>query len=154
MLLIQALATLLPLLLQASIAAATQSEFADLPANMREQLSPRLLYRKASGVQPYYKDPVKSVRNLLDKLQLNHLNYEIIRATQTSTAELLFEMRSYEQAIEIATAWTRKLRYNAEHGVADTCPRSAPSCVSKDFELKQTERDFYVGGATYRMGRP
>ncbi|EDW24212.1 GL23510 [Drosophila persimilis] len=152
--LIQALATLLLL-------ASTLSQFDDLPASVRVQLSPRLLYRRKSGIQTDDTDPVGSVRVLLEKMELDHLNFEVVQAIEIPTYGLLFEMQSYDQAIEIATTWKRILRHNSEYGVVDTCPRGDSACVGPDFELQQTERDFFVGpsrtstnfvGPTFRRG--
>ncbi|XP_034664915.1 uncharacterized protein LOC117899166 [Drosophila subobscura] len=154
--------TLLLLLFAVSASqAASLSPFAALPARIRDQLSPRLLYSRRTGSQPIVLDAVAWARHLLEKLQLYHLSFDIVRAMQTSTDGLLFEMKSHEQANEILTAWRRILRQNSDYGEAEACPAAATTCVSADFELKQTERDFFVGpsglsnhfgGPTYRMG--
>lgn len=122
-----------------------RSVLASLPNGVDTvQLSPRLLYRKLKGQLTARQNAVDLARNLLNKLNLEHKIYKLNQAKILENNELLFEMQSYLDAIEVVRAWRRQIFENELSPVAAEKSKNCYSdCVNSDFELIQTERGFF-----------
>lgn len=120
------------------------SEAINVPVNLDKinlQLSPRLLYRRNIGYQSEtHLDAVSWTRALLNKLSLNHLKYKLIQAKILDNNELLFEMQTYLNALEVKRTWDELLEEREME--MDKDRNCDPVCVNQDYELKQTRVEF------------
>lgn len=103
------------------------------------QLSPRLVYHKKEGDFTATDDAVSWARELLYKLDLEHLRYKLMQAVFYDKNKLLFEMENYLMAIEVVNRWNRRLEDYDEYP-EDNCLKT---CVNEDYELTQTELCFF-----------
>lgn len=103
------------------------------------QLSPRLVYHKKEGDFKGTDDAVAWARELLYKLDLDHLRYKLRQAVFYDKNKLLIEMENYLVAIEVVNRWNKRIQEYDEYP-EDNCSKT---CVSEDFELTQTELCFF-----------
>ncbi|TDG46360.1 hypothetical protein AWZ03_007249 [Drosophila navojoa] len=99
------------------------------------QISPRLLYRKLDGQSMARRNAVDLARKLLIKLNLEHMIYNLNQAKIMENNKLLIEMQTYLQALAVVKAWNRQVLENDS-----SC---GPVCVNSDYELVQTEMNFF-----------
>lgn len=103
------------------------------------QLSPRLVYHKKEGDFTATDDAVAWARELLYKLDLDHLRYKLRQAVFYDKNKLLIEMENYLVAIEVVNRWNKRIQEYDEYP-EDNCSKT---CVSEDYELTQTELCFF-----------